>query len=356
MNLDRLSDDWWFGLCRTVEMRDEVDWTPLQYEDSTVYPIRSAELGRTYCCYHVVGSDLDFILKKSDENEAAIYSNLNHYNISSRLRVPRMYKRLKITDPSTGVGVIYIVLEHITVADGFGLTDCSDQVDGLLMYQEGQSVDAWASTGYELARICSAYWRVLPLEGILYDGMSYELLLSEIRSSSKIRTDIILNSAFEKVAARLNSLPRCLQNLDLLPINVMVKERNYRVNGETIVRPNAFIVDWKNARPAPYILDLARIVSHCYREIVINREVQLYSNKYCSDLCREAIINSFLNELRKRKPELSPADSEKDLLCGEFFEIARMYIQMPGNQPQNSYDRYYCHNIQRLAESVLSAF
>jgi thiamine kinase-like enzyme len=134
----------------------------------------------------------------------------------------------------------------------------------------------------------------------------------------------------------------------------MIKERSYSSNGRQIIRPNAFIVDWKNAMPAPYILDLARIISHCYREVVLDESVQMYSKKYCPIRCEEAIKNSFLSELKKKITGIPSAEFEKDLLCGEFFEIARMYIQMPTDPPHDSYDRYYCSCMQQLAEQVLS--
>ena len=356
MDLERLSEEWWFGLCRTAAVKDEVDWSPIRYEDCTIYPIRSIELGRTYSCYHVVGSDMDFILKESDENEAEVYKNLNHYKIIPRLRVPKMYKSLKITNRSTNRSIIYIVLEHIKVKDGFGSTGCEDQVDGLLMYEEGQSAEAWESAGYELARICCSFWNISPLDGIPYNGKSYEVLKSRIGSSHRIQTNKDLKAAFEKSTKRLDSMARCLQNLDLLPINVLIKERSFSSNGKTVVHPNAYIIDWKNAFPAPYILDLARIVSHCYRDIEVDENVQMYSKSYCSDMCREAVINGFANKLRKQKPNITATDSEIDLLCGVFFETARMFIQMPYDIPQNSYDRFYCHNISRLADQILSEF
>ena len=64
MNRARLTKEWLGKLAVELSNRYEMDRTPLVYDvDCVVYTLRSAELARTYCCYHVVGKDVDFILK-----------------------------------------------------------------------------------------------------------------------------------------------------------------------------------------------------------------------------------------------------------------------------------------------------
>ena len=54
--------------------------------------------------------------------------------------------------------------------------------------------------------------------------------------------------------------------------------------------------------------------------------------------------------------KIDRTELNKDLLCGEFFEIGRMLVQMPSVQPRDSYDRYYFFNMMTLADRVLTVF
>lgn len=159
-------------------------------------------------------------------------------------------------------------------------------------------------------------------------------------------------AAIDIMKRRLDQMPWCLQNLDLFPINVLVKERAFSADGERRIRPHAYFVDWKNAKPGPYILDLARMITHCYRECVCDSDKLYLSPAYCSENCKNAIVGSYANEIMNQHKNIS--DFKLDLLSGQLFEIARMYIQMPPPYPIDSYDRYYYHNVFVLAGMILS--
>lgn len=160
-------------------------------------------------------------------------------------------------------------------------------------------------------------------------------------------------NACEKVTERFAHMPRCLVNHDLFPINILIKERTFTAGAQRVIHPQAYIVDWTNGRPGPYILDLARVISHCHRETILDAGEMLYSPKYCSDSCRKAIVETYAHGVESR---ISRTELDKDLLCGEFFEIARMFVQMPTVQPRDSYDRYYFFNMMSLADRVLTEF
>lgn len=352
MNRERITKDWLFNLCMTITEKPLMDQTPIHFEDCTIYTLRSIELSRTYSCFHVVGSDVNFILKESDRNEIEVYRNLNNKRVTPRLSVPRMYEFVELFNRETRKSIYFIALEHIAVNEGMGLTDCSDQVDGIIMYKEGRSGEAWSSAGYELARIHLSFWNVAPLDSIPYCGIDYESLMQQIENSQRIKSDNKLMAAIDIMKKRLDQMPWCLQNLDLFPINVLVKERAYSAGGERTIRPHAYFVDWKNAKPGPYILDLARMISHCHRECVSNPDELYLSPAYCSEDCRNAIVNSYANEIMIQHKNIS--DFQLDLLSGQLFEIARMYIQMPTPYLINSYDRYYYHNMFALAGMILS--
>ena len=352
MNRARLTKEWLGKLAIELSNRHEMDRTPLVYDgDCMVYTLRSAELARTYCCYHVVGKDVDFILKKSDLNEVSVYQNLNRGDIRPRLSAPHMYEYVVLHNKATDAKAVFIALELIAVSEGVGMTDCDDQVDGLLMYQNGSSAEAWESAGRELARIQLAFWGIQPLQGIPYKGKDYDGLMREIRSSPRISMNRRLSDACEKVTERFTHMPRCLVNHDLFPINILIKERTFTAGTQRVIHPQAYIVDWTNGRPGPYILDLARVISHCHRETILDARDMLYSPKYCSDRCRSAIVESYAHALGSK---IDRTELDKDLLCGEFFEIGRMFVQMPTVQPRDSYDRYYFFNMMSLADRVLT--
>lgn len=353
MNRSRITKAFLFGIYRAISSVDMFFTPQISYEDCTIYSIRSLELSRTYECYHVVGPDVDFVFKKADQYELQIYYNLNRPEIRPRLSVPILYEYVELRNKDTGKQLLYIAIEFIQVNKIMTDGNCRGQVDGILMYEDGKSSDAWKSAGEELARIHSSFWNVDPLPCEFTTEIEYTKVLQHIQNSPKIASNIRLKTAVSVLKQRLSSMPICLVHFDLFPINVLIKERNMVVNGNHQIKPRAYFVDWATARPAPYVLDLARLISHCHRIMEQNKGKLMYSPKFCEDEFEEICINAYYDRIRNTLNK-SKADFITDLICGKFFEIARMFIQMPTPVPMDSYDRYYTDTLLDLANILIT--
>ncbi len=354
MNRERLTKEWLGKICKILEMKNEIDDEMIPFEDCAIYTFWSPELQRTYRVFHVVGQDVDFILKRSNINEAVVLRNLNLLKERPRLKVPEVYQTVEGKNIKTGVSFFYIAMEHIKRNEEAGKGSCENQVDGLLSYQGGENLAAWESTGFELARIHNSLWGTSPLEGIPYEGEDYNKTLLLMEGSKLMQRDHLIHKMFEIAKDRCGKMPICLENQDMLPINVLIKERNYIREKEKIIRPQAYFVDWALSRPAPYILDLARLISHCHRVTVVDMKQMNQSPQYCTERCKKAVIEEYYKGISEHVPDRE--EFEKDLLCGIFFEKARMFIQMPYFSPIDSYDRFYYQTLREAAGDLQNAF
>ena len=319
-----------------------------EYNGLKIEHLRSSELCRDYYCYHIYGENLDFLLKHSDSHEAGVYSLLNDRNIKPRLSVPKLYDAIPLkANPYARL----LAMEYIRQGQNVG--DSYNQVDGLVIYKGGSCAEAWKSTGQELSRIHHIYWGNLKSKPFSKPDQTYEGILSNLDYSPKVQDYPVIKEAVLKMKHYLSQMPTCLVHFDLLPINVIVRERILtRADGTKVVHPQATIVDWQTADTLPYILDVARITSHCIREEILDQNELDESHEYCNCDCRNAILDSYYYGIKNRI-EISKEEFLRDYQIGRFFEILRMYHQMPVPQPRTSYDRYYWNNARRIAETIL---
>lgn len=319
-----------------------------EYQGLQIKQLESRELNRDYDCYFVAGNNIEFLLKYSDSHEAEIYTKLNQKRFKPRLSVPKMYESFSSLSDTKHC---LLALEYIR--QGTRGDSCATQEDGILQYYSGSSVEAWKSTGEELAMIHSSFWNVQNISPILEPHHTYDGILYNIEHPTSVHMTPPVRQAIDKMKQQLREMPICMVHFDLLPINVLVRERKFSRSGEIIIRPQATFVDWQTAASLPYILDVARITSHCKREEVIPPSELEESHLYCSEDCQSAILDAYYEKLKNHIGK-SKDDFMIDYQYGRFFELLRMYHQMPHLTPLNSYDRYYHNNVLKTAEYLIS--
>lgn len=350
MNKDRITPEFMFLILKETTKTDFFNNRVVYFEDCVITRIRSIELKRTYDCYHVVGQDIDFILKKSDEYEMNIYQMLNDKNRNEiRLAVPKLYqyvtvKNLKSNKLETWIAIEFIRRNHDDM-ETLEYGSCNCQVDGLLMYQNGECLDAWKTAAVEIAKIHNKFWKIPELinksHGVTYDGA-----LETIRNCERIRRDSLVWKAFCKMEKYFMEMSQCLIHFDFMPFNVMIKERAVLMKGEKIITPKTYIIDWATAQTGPYILDIARLISHCVR---YGEE----ANLYCSEVCADAVLNVYYHEVSEQHG-ISREKFNCDILFGKFFELIRMYAQRPGDTNLNEYDMFYEIGVKKIAHLIMN--
>lgn len=206
-------------------LHNNTDETILKFKQ-----IEDKELSKKYDAYFIETSSNKYVLKKS-EYEANIYEMLLN---DEDIAVPKYYGKTKILDNST-----WFLLEYI---------------DGKVFINE--DLENYCNAAYELAVLHSKFMGLsinkkeysfvndsdekisVKLNKIIEKHMKYELNWSK-------GTLRILEYAIK----RLNKRPRTLIENDLLPINIMISDKQIK------------IIDWGNAAVGIYTQDIGRLLS-----------------------------------------------------------------------------------------------
>lgn len=310
----------------------------------SIRQLDSEELQRDYDCYHFSGNGLDFVLKDSDIHEKKIYQMLNDKRITPRLSVPKMYEAIPDkTNPARQM----IAMEFAKQKQA------ENENDGIIAYDGGTNLEAWKSAGYELARIHKVFWGITGVAASLEYKNTFNGILASFESARLIQDKPAIRKATDLMKHQFQSMPVTLVHFDLFPTNVLIKERAFTSSNGSLIRPQAIFVDWQTASSMPYILDIARITSHCKREMASSIKDINDSPPYCCAECQEIVINAYYQGV-KDCLNMPKESFMIDYLFGRFFELLRMYYQMPQPVPKTSYDRYYCNAVERVTEQILS--
>lgn len=260
---------------------------------------------RKYNVYKLTVDGKPFVLKKSDEKEAAIYRSF----LQGRgFGVPEYFGSVEQG------GILWLLMEHI---DGPDLRKFTREM-----------ALACAET---LSQIQNACWN-----SPVGDGRFQRYWKRINRRAECLKDYPELAEAYKLFLARQKDCPRTLCSGDFLQCNGLLRDGR------------AYMIDWAFGGIMPYALDIARLIAHG------SEKPEPHGFPFYMDAELRSIFVRAHYERLEQKPDWEQYIRDIKLAAlNEYVEFMEVLINDPETSREEIESNFYCRRARETAQSIL---